>query len=87
MTYDSLVAEIASQTGCTRAKVREVLFYLTEVLLTMPVGDTVRTPLGVFRMMEYRKRGITLPDGDTRAKVPARNVVKLKPGLRMKRGG
>ena len=83
MTYDDLVALLARQTGLHSAVVKRVLVRLPEALLELPIGDTVRTPLGVFRMSRRKPRPILLPDGETTAEVAEQVVVKLKPGSKM----
>jgi len=83
MTYDDLVTRIAHQTGLHSDVVKKVLYRLPDALLELPVGDDVRTPLGVFRMTKRHERPITLPDGETQAVVAQRTAVKLKAGARL----
>ncbi len=87
MTYDELVTRLAHQTGLHSDVVKKVLYRFPDVLRELPVGEDVRTPLGVFRMNERRERPITLPDGTTKAVVAKRAAVKLKAGARLKAEG
>ena len=84
MNYEDLIADVAQRTGLHSDYVRRVLFHLPDALMTMQVGDDVRTPMGVFRMAESKARTIVLPDQTTTAQVPAKTVVKLRSGSRMK---
>lgn len=83
MTYDELVTRLAHRTGLHSEVVKKVLVYLPDVLRDLPMGDNVRTPLGVFRMTKRKTRPITLPDGTTQALVQGMTVVKLRPGSRL----
>lgn len=83
MTYDELVIRLAHQTNLHSDLVRKVLYRLPDVLMELPVGDDVRTPLGVFRMAERKERPIILPDGETPAVVSRRVTVKLRAGARL----
>ena len=84
MTYDDLVDAIASRSGQSTESVREVLTHLPDVLVQLDIGEDVRTPLGVFRKVQTRRRSIMLPDGETKATVPGRVTIKLRPGVRLK---
>jgi nucleoid DNA-binding protein len=85
MTYEDLIVRVADQSGLNSEVVRRALFHLPDVLLQLGVGDDVRTPLGVFRMTQSQSRNVMLPDGKTEALVPAKTVVKLKPGSRLRK--
>jgi len=84
MNYEDLIADVAKRSGLHTEVVRRVLFHLPDAMLQLEPGESVRTPLGVFRMMQSQSRGITLPDQKTEATVPAKTVVKLKSGSRLK---
>jgi nucleoid DNA-binding protein len=84
MNYEKLLADVAKRAGLHTEVVRRVLFHLPDSLLQMEVGDDIRTPLGVFRMTQSKARQITLPDQETVATVPAKTIVKLKSGSRLK---
>ena len=84
MNYEQLLAEVAKESGLNSEVVRRVLFHVPDALLRLPVGDTVRTPLGVFRMTQTQGRTVMLPDGKTPATVPPKTVVKLRPSARLK---
>lgn len=87
MTYKELVVRLARQTGLHSDVVKRVLVRLPEVLMDLPDGDEVRTPLGVFRMTRRKSRPIKCPDGTTQAIVPEVVVVKLKPGVNLRSEG
>jgi len=84
MNYTQLLADAAKRSGLHTEVVRRVLFHLPDSLVQMDIGDSIRTPLGVFRMTESKSRAITLPDGETEATVPAKVIVKLRSGPRLK---
>lgn len=84
MTYDVLVDELALRARVNPEVVREILFQFPGVLVQMGEGDSVRTPMGVFRMTRSRTRPILLPDRATAALVPSKLVVKLRSGSRLR---
>lgn len=84
MTYDKLVTRLVQLTGLHSDVVKKVLVYLPDALMTLPDGGNVRTPLGVFRMVERKPRMVRLPDGATEAEVSRKRIVKLRPGSRLK---
>jgi nucleoid DNA-binding protein len=84
MTYDELVTEVARQAGALPEEVRQVFQRLPEVLMRLQVHEKVRTPLGTFVKKAGAKRLIKLPDQDQMAEVPAREVVKLRPGNKLR---
>lgn len=84
MNYDDLIAAIAERSGLHSDIVKKVLFHLPDALLQMGVGGSVRTPLGVFRMIFTEARESVLPDRETETLIPAKITVKLKPGNRLK---
>lgn len=84
MSYDDLVADIAARAGLSTDIVKKVLFHLPDALLQLGLGNSVRTPLGIFRMMKHKGRKVMLPDQVREATVPDRVVVKLRPGSRIK---
>jgi nucleoid DNA-binding protein len=86
MTYDHLIAALAEATGQSQAAVRELMFILPDILITLEEGDMVRTPLGVFRMMKRGARHVTPPSGSrSRVKIPDEMVVKMRAGLRLRK--
>jgi len=84
MNYEDLITDVAKRTGLHTEVVRKVFFHLPDSLARMGEGDTVRTPLGMFRVVQSKARVILLPDQESTAAVPARAVVKLKSGPRLK---
>lgn len=87
MTYDELVTRLAHRTGLHSDVVKKVFAYLPEALMELPVGEDVRTPLGVFRKTQRNGRVITLPDGATTAEVAPKAIVRLRPGAKLKSEG
>lgn len=87
MTYDDLVADLARRSGLHSDVVKRVLIRLPEVLQDLPLGDAVRTPLGVFRKHRRESRTVVLPDGVTPATVAEQTVVRLKPGAKLTDSG
>ena len=83
MDYETLIDDVAELSGLHTEVVRRVLFFLPDALMEMEVGETVRTPLGVFRMAQTHSRPITLPDRKSTAVVSAKIVARLKPGMRL----
>lgn len=84
MTYDDLVSEVARMAGVLPEEVRLVLQHLPEVLMKLEVSGKVRTPLGTFIRTAGARRPIRLPGQDQMAEVPAREVVKLRPGGKLR---
>ena len=87
MTYDDLVTQIALATGLHSDVVKKVLYYFPEVLQGLSVDESVRTPLGVFRMTKRDARPIKLPNGTSHAVVQEKVVVRLKSGAQMEKKG
>ena len=86
MKYEELVDIICRMTDVHEEAVREVLHHIPDALLFLKEGDHVRTPLGVFKATHRRGRFVKLPGQDRQAKIPDEIVVKLRPGVRLKKG-
>ena len=86
MHYQTLVERVAELSGCPEEVVREILFALPSVLAEMALGDMVKTPLGVFRVIRTKARIITPPYGGSPVPTPSSLVVKLRPGIRLRSG-
>lgn len=84
MTYDDLVSEVARLAGALPEEVRSVLHHLPEVLMHLEVQEQVRTPLGTFVKKAGTRRVIRMPDQIQMAEVPAKVVVKLRPGGKLR---
>lgn len=84
MSYDELIADIAERSGLHSDIVKKVLFHFPDALLMIGIDQSVRTPLGVFRMTYTEARESVLPDRKTKTTIPAKITVKLKPGQRLK---
>ena len=85
MHYRELVDRLAAQSGQSPKAVRDVLFSLPDILITMADEDKVRMPFGSFRMTRRAARSVTVPTSDEVVDIPAEMVVKLKPGSRLRR--
>ena len=84
MTYKELLAKIADTTGMNKLDVRNVLFCIPDLLIGLAENETVRTPLGTFRMIKRKSRVVKPPKGSVTT-VPAGLVVKLKVSAKLKR--
>lgn len=84
MLYKQLIADIAAQTGLKPLIVKTVLSATPDALMKLEEGEHVRTPLGSFRMTRRQPRTIKLPDGPV-ADIGEQQVVRLKPGVRVRR--
>ena len=85
MKYKELVRRVSETTGYPAEVVRNVLFAVPDVLVTLEEEEKARTPLGVFRMTKRKARTVTPPKGGAPVEIPAEFVVKMKAGGRMKR--
>lgn len=85
MTYDELIKKIADQTGHRPQVVRDIFLAAPDALVQLPSGTQVRTPLGVFRMTTRKARLTKVPNQPDAVQVPAEDVVKMKPGKRLRK--
>ena len=85
MKYEALVLAVSNSSEVDPDTVRAVLFSLPDGLQALPIGDKVRTPLGVFRMTKRAPRKVTAPGKKHPVKVGAELVVKLHAGTRLRR--
>jgi nucleoid DNA-binding protein len=85
MQYDHLIARIAKLSGYPESIVRDILWALPDALLHLPEGETVRTPLGRFRMVRKAGRAIKLPGSEKKAQMVERLQVRLEPNKRLKK--
>jgi nucleoid DNA-binding protein len=85
MTYEDFVTKIAIVSGHPVEMVRDILFVVPDVLISLPQAENVRTPLGVFRMTTRSARSITPPSGGEPVPIPAEQVIKLKAGTRLRK--
>lgn len=85
MTYEKLVTHISEMTGQSEEAVRNVLFAIPDVLISMDEKDVVRTPMGVFRMTKRAARKVKPPKGEQAVTVPEEMVVKLRAGKRLRK--
>jgi len=85
MKYVELAEILAELSGKTPEDVKDVLFALPAALGTLREGEDVKTPLGVFRAFRRAGRKVPMPDGSKMATVESQVVVKLKPGVRLRK--
>ena len=85
MTYEKLVCRVSELTGQPEEAVRNVLFALPDVLISMDEKDVVRTPMGVFRMTKRASRKVKPPKGTEAVTIPEEMVVKLRAGKRLRK--
>ena len=85
MEYQQLLLRLAEQTETPVESVRKILETFPEILMEGAVGETTRTPLGVFTLKE-RKPGKTVqtPTGQWGAAQPIVRC-KLKSGKKLQR--
>jgi nucleoid DNA-binding protein len=84
MTYSELINEIAKATKKSRRLVRRILKCIPGILITMSEDETVRTPLGTFRMTKRAAKTLKPPKGK-KMTIPEGLVVRLKSATRMRR--
>ena len=85
MIYNEMVARIGKETGISPEVIKNVIFAMPFALSELGNGEIVRTPLGVFRMTARAAWSIKPPTKRRKVDVPAKMVVKLKPGWRLRK--
>jgi nucleoid DNA-binding protein len=85
MKYPDFLAQVAEKTGHPVDVVKEILFTLPVVLIDLEDKETVRTPLGSFRMARRTARQVKAPKTGKLVDVIGGTVVKLRPGKRLRR--
>lgn len=86
MRYDDFVGRLADLSNQSEEAVREVLFYMPEVLTQLKEGENLRTPLGSFRVKQREARAAIVPPRGTVAfPVVGEMAVKLRSGTRLRR--
>lgn len=85
MRYRDMIEQLSTQTGLPIEVVRDLLFAVPDILISLGEGEQVRTPFGVFRMTQRKARAVTIPTSTETLEVPAEMVVKLRPGIRLRR--
>lgn len=86
MQYKDLVKQVSLKARVSPETVKQVLFALPDVLVSLKAGEMVRTPLGVFRSMIRAPRLVTPPALHAKpVRVGSEQVVKLKAGTRLRR--
>lgn len=87
MTYDDLILRTTRISGCPEALVRLVFDAIPDGLTDLEPGDQVRTPLGVFRMVQVTKKRTRLFGKNEWSDGHERIFVRLRPGIKMYRKG
>lgn len=83
MTYHELITHIHKMTGIHKYIVRDVIDNMPGVLRDeLKIGETCRTPLGVFTKKHYREKIINNPKG-VPSVISERVVARLKEGTRL----
>ena len=85
MRYKDLISKLAAQSGQPPQAVRDVLFSLPDILITLTEDERVRVPFGSFRMTKRLARSVKIPTSDEIVEVPEEMVVKMRPGDRLRR--
>lgn len=85
MQYDELLSRLANATGVPKESIREVLYYLPDVLVCMQEGEITKTPLGVFKAVRKRARLIVPPKQTKHFPVKEEIVIKIRSGLRLRK--
>lgn len=84
MDYEHLLGQISKLSGYPKTIVREVLGAVPDGLLALKEEESVRTPLGVFRMVRKKSRKIRLPGSDQMGEVRERLQIRMTAGKRLK---
>lgn len=85
MEYDTLVRKLARLSRQSPEAVRDVLFFMPDVLMDLEEGEHVRTPMGSFRASIREGRTYTAPDSDEGVERGPVVLIKMRAGLRMRR--
>jgi len=83
--YDEFLFRLANVSGVSVESIREVLYYLPDVLVSMREGEITKTPLGVFRAVRKRARLVVPPKQTKHFPVKEEIVIKIRPGLRLRK--
>ncbi len=94
MKYNQLIERVSQLSTVHPIIVRKVLYSLADALVSLTLGEQVRTPLGAFRMTQRKSRTVTVPqqkqEGEApkpekTAAVPAQFVVKMRASSRLRK--
>jgi nucleoid DNA-binding protein len=85
MTKSDLIRSVFDAFELPRRQVTEIIdFVFAEIESTLITGDTVRLPLGVFRIRNRAARIARNPATGEPVKVPAKRVLKFLPSRAIK---
>jgi len=85
MTYPALVTRVSELSGYPSEVVRKILESFPDALIALPEGERVLTPMGRFEAIRRAARLIRPPNGGSPARVSEQVVIKLRPGLHLRR--
>lgn len=82
MTKDMLVATMAKKTGVSKKVAAQCLDAFTETVAEQLAQDrkVMMVGFGVFETRTRRGREVTVPNTETKARVPDRKVPAFRPG-------
>lgn len=84
MHYEEFVKHLVTMSEQSEEVVRAVLFSIPDALSLLNEDETLRTPLGTFRVVTRKPRMMAPPNSDQAFPVVAETTVKLKSGLRLR---
>jgi len=85
MHYQVFVNHLARLSGHHEDTVASILFHLSDALLILQNGDSLRTRLGVFRAVVHKGKRVVPPRGGDPMQTSPTLLVKLRSGKRLRR--
>jgi len=85
MRKKDFIEHLAEISGQTKEAVAEVMFHLPDALLMLQAGDSLSTRMGVWRTVIHKGKTVTPPKGGTKIQTSPTLIVKLRPGIRLRR--
>mgnify|MGYP001317227619 CR=1 FL=1 len=82
MKYMELISKLSKETNLSEEDIRKVLDNLPELLMSMDIGEKVRTPLGTFFAEERPEKRVQLPNGEW-SLAKRKKRVRIRPSSRM----
>lgn len=84
MRYEEFVFHLAAMSEQSEEAVRTILLNFPDALSILKEGESLRTPLGVFRAVSRKTRMCALPKSDKEFPVVPELAVKLRSGSRLR---
>lgn len=84
MRYADLVKQLSDKTKVEKETIKLILDSMPEILMTMEIGEKVRTPLGTFFSEERPPKKVQLPNG-TWSQAKKLKRVRIRPSSRMQK--